>query len=164
LLKISTEWVINCYILSHFKFPTIKNTIVEVGAVEAASRYSSGSGQMMQLRLRPNDEAPCGSGSIFATLKITLFKNAFRYVTVQYDSKNITDDKFLYEGILFLSTSRENIRFVKIAGKSHKYNLFASGWKEGAEGKPILAQGSSRRKVRERRKLLLLLSSKGIVS
>jgi hypothetical protein len=51
LLKIWTEWVINCYILCHIKFLNIINTIVGAGAVGAgaASRYGSGSDQMMRL-------------------------------------------------------------------------------------------------------------------
>jgi hypothetical protein len=49
LLKIWTEWVINGYILCHIKFLTMINTIVGAGA---ASRYGSGSDQMMRLRLR----------------------------------------------------------------------------------------------------------------
>jgi hypothetical protein len=49
LLKMWTEWAINCYILCHFKFLTIKNTTVGGGA---ASRYGSSSDQMMPLRLR----------------------------------------------------------------------------------------------------------------
>jgi hypothetical protein len=54
LLKILTEWVINCYILCHF---SISNTIVGAGAIGvgarsgAASRYSSY--QMMWLLATP---------------------------------------------------------------------------------------------------------------
>jgi hypothetical protein len=48
LLKIWTEWVINCIILSHFSIP---NHAVGAGA-GAASRYGSGSDQKMRLRLR----------------------------------------------------------------------------------------------------------------
>jgi hypothetical protein len=61
LLKISTEWVINCYILCHFKFLIMINTIVGVGAVGAgagaASRYGSGSDQIMRL-LAAQAQAP----------------------------------------------------------------------------------------------------------
>jgi hypothetical protein len=53
LLKMCTEWVINCYryILCNFKFLTMINTIVGAGAgaVGAASRYGSSSDQMMRL-------------------------------------------------------------------------------------------------------------------
>jgi hypothetical protein len=47
LLKILTEWVVNCYIFCHFKFLTMIYTIAG-----AASRYGFGSDQMMRLRLR----------------------------------------------------------------------------------------------------------------
>jgi hypothetical protein len=50
LLKIRTKWVVNCYILGHFKFLTMIYTIVRAGA---ASRYGSGSDQMMRLLAAP---------------------------------------------------------------------------------------------------------------
>jgi hypothetical protein len=50
LLKICTKWVLNCYILCHFKFLIMINTIVGAGA---ASRYGSGSDQMMRLLAAP---------------------------------------------------------------------------------------------------------------
>jgi hypothetical protein len=49
LVKIRTEWVINCYILCHFSIFNFFNTIV--GAVGAASRYGSGSGSDQKMRL-----------------------------------------------------------------------------------------------------------------
>jgi hypothetical protein len=50
-----TEWVINYFILSHFQFLTMFNTIVGAGAVGAgtASRYGSGSDQKMRLLAAP---------------------------------------------------------------------------------------------------------------
>jgi hypothetical protein len=52
LLKMLTEWVINCYI---FQFLTMFDTTVGTGAVGAgvASRYDSGSAQMMRLLAAP---------------------------------------------------------------------------------------------------------------
>jgi hypothetical protein len=49
------------YILFHFKFLTIIYTIV--GAVGAASRYSSGSYQMIWLRLRNTGILHTGTGT-----------------------------------------------------------------------------------------------------
>jgi hypothetical protein len=57
LLKILIEWVINCYILCHFKFLTMIYTIVRAGA-GATLRYGSGSDQMMRLRLRNTADNP----------------------------------------------------------------------------------------------------------
>jgi hypothetical protein len=53
LLKIRTEWIMNCSILCNFKFLTMIYTIVGAGAVGAgaASRYSSGSGSDQKMRL-----------------------------------------------------------------------------------------------------------------
>jgi hypothetical protein len=58
LQKILTEWVVNCYILCHFKLLTMIYTIVRAGTVGAgaSSRYGSGSDQMMRLRLRNTDD------------------------------------------------------------------------------------------------------------
>jgi hypothetical protein len=48
LLKILTEWVINCFILCHFKFLTMIYSIVRPGA-GAASRYGSGSATLVKI-------------------------------------------------------------------------------------------------------------------
>jgi hypothetical protein len=61
LLKIWTEWVINCYILCHF---SISNHVYY--HCRSRSRIA------LRLRLRPNDAAPCGSGSSSATLAATV--------------------------------------------------------------------------------------------
>jgi hypothetical protein len=55
LLKICPEWVINCCIFCNFSIPNHFNTIIGAGAVGAgaASRYSSGSDQMMRLFAAP---------------------------------------------------------------------------------------------------------------
>jgi hypothetical protein len=56
LVKILTEWVINCYICVIFQFLTMFNTIVgaRAGAVGAgaASRYGSGSGSGSDQKMR----------------------------------------------------------------------------------------------------------------
>jgi hypothetical protein len=68
LLKIWTEWVINCYILSHFSIPIH----VQHHCKRRSCRSQSPSHIMLRLRLwlQPNDAAPCssGSGSSSATL------------------------------------------------------------------------------------------------
>jgi hypothetical protein len=48
LLKILTEWVINCSFCVNFQFPTMFNT-----GAGAASRYGSGSDQKMQILAAP---------------------------------------------------------------------------------------------------------------
>jgi hypothetical protein len=57
LLKIGTEWVINCYILCHFSIPNHVVTIVGAGA---ASGYGSGSDQMIRLRNTGYEATPSG--------------------------------------------------------------------------------------------------------
>jgi hypothetical protein len=57
----------NCYFLFHFQLLAMFNTIVG-----AASRYGSGSDQMMRLL------APCGSSSGSATLHFLNFKKYFK--------------------------------------------------------------------------------------
>jgi hypothetical protein len=54
VLKILTKWVLNCTFCVIFQFLTMFNPIVGVGSVGAgaASRYGSGSDQIMRLRLR----------------------------------------------------------------------------------------------------------------
>jgi hypothetical protein len=53
LLKIWSEWVINCFILCHFFIPNH----VKYHLSNRSRRCR------IALRLRPNDAAPCGSGS-----------------------------------------------------------------------------------------------------
>jgi hypothetical protein len=59
LLKILTEWVINCYILCHFLIPNY----VEYHSRRRSRRSRSRIALRLRLWLRPNDAAPCGSGS-----------------------------------------------------------------------------------------------------
>jgi hypothetical protein len=68
LMKIRTERVINCYILCHFNFLTMKDTIIGAGdlGAGAASRYGSGSDQMMRLlaALAPQHWKKCSLNTV----------------------------------------------------------------------------------------------------
>jgi hypothetical protein len=83
---------INCYIMCHFKFLTMINAIVGVGAVGAASRYGSGSNQMMRLRLRNTDLNKCLDPIKFGRAKyktpnIHFVKRRNRFNKMYFDCK-----------------------------------------------------------------------------
>jgi hypothetical protein len=113
LLKIWTEWVINCYILCQFKFPTMITTIVGAGAVGAASRYGSGSDQMMRLLAAPALQHWLVQPKLLATIQLCSerrpekrwFSRELRVMAIIYECK----DDGIYIGTVIVFAALINL-------------------------------------------------------
>jgi hypothetical protein len=71
LMKILTEWVKNFYILCQFSIPNHVLYHCRNRSRRSRSRSRIALRLRIRLRLQPKDAAPCGSGSVSATLFLT---------------------------------------------------------------------------------------------